>query len=132
MSETIKSLMDDIHARESYWIEQAMQNFTSQLCCLMKERGVTKAELARRLGKSPAYVTKILRGNTNFTINSMVQLARAVEGDVFIQVGRVDGARVNMVPLHLGQGGMWPVVWKCNSCPQAAQCNVPIPVISPA
>ncbi|MCB1234477.1 MAG: helix-turn-helix transcriptional regulator [Verrucomicrobiae bacterium] len=44
----------------------------------MKEQEVTKSELARRIGTSPAYVTKILRGETNFTLDTMVKIAHAL------------------------------------------------------
>jgi len=44
----------------------------------MEENGVSRAELARRISKSPAYVTQILRGNANFTIGTMVRLAMAL------------------------------------------------------
>jgi len=52
----------------------------------MKANGVSRSELARRLGVSPAYVTKVLRGNVNFTLDSMVRLVRAAGGDVSLQV----------------------------------------------
>jgi transcriptional regulator with XRE-family HTH domain len=34
--------------------------------------------LAEKIGSSPAYVTKILRGETNFTLDSMVKIATAL------------------------------------------------------
>ncbi len=56
--------------------------FTEELCRVMEERAMTRAELARRAGTSPAYITKILRGSTNFTLATMAKLARALEMEV--------------------------------------------------
>jgi len=56
--------------------------FTEELCRVMEKQGISRAELARRVGTSPAYITKILRGSTNFTLSTMTKLARAVGMEV--------------------------------------------------
>jgi len=75
---------------ETYWVERAILDFTENLVSLMEEKGVSKAELARRIEKSPAYITKVMRGNTNFTIESMVRLVRAVDGQLCIRATHQD------------------------------------------
>ena len=70
----------------NYWVEGALIDFTEELCRVMEERGVTRAELARRLGTSPAYVTKILRGHSNFTLASMVRVAKAIDHELHIHL----------------------------------------------
>lgn len=88
MSEkTFAELYEEARQHDEYWIAQAVQELNEEICRLMEERSVTRSELARRLGVSPAYVTKILRGNTNFTLASMVRLARALGAD--LKVGLV-------------------------------------------
>ncbi|MCE9615080.1 MAG: helix-turn-helix transcriptional regulator [Lentisphaerae bacterium] len=62
----------------AYWVERAVLEFTEALVTRMASAGVSRAELARRIGCSPAYVTKILGGRTNFTLESMVRIASAV------------------------------------------------------
>lgn len=52
----------------------------------MKYREVTKKELAQRLGTSQAYITKIFRGNANFTLASMTKLVQALDGKINVQV----------------------------------------------
>ena len=45
----------------------------------MEEKRINKAELAKRLGKSKAYVTKLLQGDyNNLTIKTLVELALAI------------------------------------------------------
>lgn len=47
---------------------------------------MSRAELARRLGTSQAYVTKILRGSVNFTLETMILLARALNADLTVSI----------------------------------------------
>src|SRR5205085_2772261 len=56
------------------------------LARLMEEQRVTRAELARRLGISRAYITKMLGGSANFTLLTMVKLAMALDGAVHIHI----------------------------------------------
>lgn len=66
--------------QDEYWAELAILEFTSQLNRLMLEKNISKVELARLLGTSPAYVTKVFRGDANFTMRSMVKLSRVLGG----------------------------------------------------
>ncbi len=85
---TARSLYEEAEKHLSYWVEGAIIDFTEELCRVMEEKGVSRAELARRIGSSPAYITKILRGNSNFTLSSMVRVARALEHEVHIHLAR--------------------------------------------
>jgi transcriptional regulator with XRE-family HTH domain len=71
-------------ARESqdYWEFGAILDFTEAMVREMDRQQITRAELARRLGTSPAYVTKILRGDANFTLETMVKIARALDTEL--------------------------------------------------
>lgn len=44
----------------------------------MKRNEVTKAELARRIGKTNAYVTQILSGERNLTLRTIAAVAAAL------------------------------------------------------
>jgi transcriptional regulator with XRE-family HTH domain len=45
----------------------------------MEAQGISRAEFARRLGTSQAYVTRVLGGNANFTLKTMSKLALALD-----------------------------------------------------
>jgi hypothetical protein len=81
-----RALLSKARQRDRFWVAKATQDFTEALFGLMERRGVNKAELARRIDSSPAYITKALQGNTNFTIGSMVRLVRALDGQLCIHV----------------------------------------------
>jgi len=83
---SFKEFLDQAETRNTYWVASLILDFTEGLHKLMEANGVSRSDLARRLGVSPAYVTKVLRGNVNFTLDSMVRLVRAAGGDVSLQV----------------------------------------------
>jgi transcriptional regulator with XRE-family HTH domain len=57
--------------RRSYEHERVMLEATEVLCRLMESRRVTSAELARRLGVTPARVSQLLSGSRNLTLASL-------------------------------------------------------------
>lgn len=75
-------------ARKSvgYWVEMPIVEFTEDIFLLMEKQGVSKAELARRLGTSRAYVTKLLGGDANFTLQTMTRVAMALGAAVHVHV----------------------------------------------
>lgn len=64
--------------------------FTEDLIHRMDALGMTRAQLARAIDKSPAYVSKILNGDTNFTLETMAALAEAVDGTVHARLCAAD------------------------------------------
>ncbi|OQW97124.1 MAG: hypothetical protein BWK77_02585 [Verrucomicrobia bacterium A1] len=68
-----------VRSQDAYWEEDILIGLADRVSSAMAEQNVTRAELARRLGKSPAYVTKLLRGHANMTARTMVRVARALD-----------------------------------------------------
>jgi|SRR6185295_2666342 len=89
---TFSELFQQAEQHEDYWVAGAIVEFTESLVQEMERQGITRTELARRLGATPAYVTKILRGKVNFTLATMVRLARALGSDLHVQLGTVQTA----------------------------------------
>ena len=52
--------------------------YLAQVNARMQAQGMSNAELARRMGTSAAYVTRLFRGNANLSVQTMVKLAGAV------------------------------------------------------
>ena len=42
----------------------------------MQENGLTRSDIANKLGVTPQYVSKILSGNTNFSFKSIAEIER--------------------------------------------------------
>jgi transcriptional regulator with XRE-family HTH domain len=83
---SFSQLLSEAKKRDAYWVACAISTFTEELHQLAEQGNISRAELARRLGTSPAYITKILRGNVNFTVDTMVRLARAVGGQLHLHM----------------------------------------------
>ena len=58
--------------------QTAILAFTEEMLRRMEEIKLTKTELARRLEVEPAFVSKLIGGENNFTIKTMVRIARAL------------------------------------------------------
>lgn len=60
-------------------IDAAKVEISERIFRLMEDKGITEAELARRLETSRAYVNKVLQGSTNFTVESLVKIGIALD-----------------------------------------------------
>ena len=75
--------------------EQLIIEINEEICRQMAQENVNRAELARRLGVTRQFITKLLNGNPNLTVLTLVKIAVAL------------GARVKMnfisgeTPAHL-------------------------------
>ena len=83
---TFSELFQQAEQHDDYWVAGVIVEFTESLVREMERQGITRIELARRLGTSPANVTKILRGKVNFTLATMVRLARALGAELHVQL----------------------------------------------
>jgi len=75
---SFKQLFAEAERMPEFWEEGAILDFSEALYVAMEDQGVTRAELARRLGTSQAYITRVLSGNANFTLKTMSKLALAL------------------------------------------------------
>lgn len=78
--------LDRVKTSPDYWHEGAITEFTLDLERRMEEQDISRAELARRMGTSRAYITRLLGGNANFTLMTMVKLSMAVGGALHLHI----------------------------------------------
>ncbi len=60
--------------------------FLAQIYDQMLAQGINSATMAERLGASRSYVTRLFRGSTNLSVQTMVKLAQSVDGRVQIDL----------------------------------------------
>ncbi len=51
--------------------EKTIVEVTEMICALMQQMGVTKSELASRLGKTKGFVSQLLDGESNMTLRTV-------------------------------------------------------------
>ena len=83
---SFRKLFEEAEKHDDYWISALILDFTENLHRLMKKKNIKKSELAKQLGTSAAYITKVLRGDENFTLKTMFRLAKAVGGNLQLHV----------------------------------------------
>lgn len=110
--EFFTSVIPNIEQDPEFLTELAILEFTESVCKVMEERDISRSALAESLGVTKANVSKMLRGDTNFTLKSMVRVALALGAELRPQVvpmidGWINadlavGAKVIPFPLQTG------------------------------
>ncbi len=106
---SFQNMLERSKKRDQFWVETAILEFTEEMAARMDQLKVTNSQLAERLNVNPAFVTKLLRGKNNFTIETMVKLSRALDAEL----------RVHMQPA--GTVSQWINFLKEKPAPQPAQ-----------
>ncbi len=78
----------NLKSTDAFKIELAKQEFALEIRRAMMREDISNAALADRLGVSRPMVTKLLRGDANVTIETMVKAALAVGGQLFLKIVR--------------------------------------------
>jgi len=58
--------------RDEFHVAGVKIEIAEQIYRMMEKRNITQSDLARKLGKNRAYISKILKGTTNFTVETLV------------------------------------------------------------
>ena len=81
-----QDLIDEFEDDPEYIAYGLVSKFVDDLCRVMDTRGVTRAELAGRLGVSPQYVTKFLDSTEKTSVCQLVRFAKALGVEVTLTV----------------------------------------------
>lgn len=77
-----ESMMEDPAMRRLLSVEALAAEASETIAKLMAEQGVSKADLARRLNKSRAWVTQLLSGRANVTVRTLAEVAFALDAEL--------------------------------------------------
>lgn len=58
--------------------EALVYNVTEDILVMLEDLNISKKELARRLGKSPSFVTQVLSGARNMTLGTLSDICQAL------------------------------------------------------
>lgn len=82
---SLRELLSDITPEERAEVRLSFQ-ISNRLDFLMKEKGLSKKQLADAIGKRPSEITRWLSGEHNFTISTLAMLSTFF-GQPIITVG---------------------------------------------
>ena len=91
----------DFKASPEYVAENIKLDFAVTLERRMDQLGLSRADLARKLGTSQAAITNTLRGDANLTIDRMARLAHALDATVHVHLAPA-ATKVRWFEVHDG------------------------------
>jgi transcriptional regulator with XRE-family HTH domain len=74
----LREYMQDEQFKKLMAQEDLIMEVTEFLCYLMEREGVSRTELAERLGKSKGFVSQILNGGRNLTLRTLADIAEVL------------------------------------------------------
>jgi transcriptional regulator with XRE-family HTH domain len=101
--------LEDESRRRLYERESLAFEAMELVSRLMAQKGVSRAELARRIGKSKAFVTQLLSGSRNMTMHTLADLVFALGHWVELEAHPCDQTveqeeRAASLPADAGKG----------------------------
>ena len=78
-NKTFKSYLEKYGRDPEFQAERLIIDLTEQIAKRLEDGSLTRSELAKRLKCSNAYITKLMRGEQNLTIRTIVQIANALD-----------------------------------------------------
>lgn len=72
-------LMQSREGRRLYGQERLILEVTELICEIMEAKGITRSELAGRLGKSKGWVSQLLDGGANMTLHTIADVFTALD-----------------------------------------------------
>jgi transcriptional regulator with XRE-family HTH domain len=82
LKEKIKKYENDTE----FLSEQLIIDFSELVVMKMQEQKLKRVDLAERLNVSKSFITKILNGNPNMTVKTMVSIANALNCNLWVDL----------------------------------------------
>ena len=73
----------------------------------MKNQGINRSDLAKKLGVSKAFITKLLNGTPNLTIKTMAAVSKALNCSLAIDLTRNEAASKDIYHISLENTDMF-------------------------
>lgn len=86
----IEKLIDDTEGRKLYFREDLIFEITEEICKVMEEKGISKAELSRIAGVSKSNITQLLSGDHNMRLTTVADLLYALDSKMAVSAVPLD------------------------------------------
>lgn len=106
--ESIAKRILDAQGSSDYQFERVVVDLTETICEIMAEKGITRTELATRMGKSKPWVTKVLRGDQNMTLKTVVSILWELgyRTEIMVEERKIETCTpIADIPLRTGTDG---------------------------
>ncbi len=93
-----KNIIDELKETIEYKIESISFDISIQIYKQMEKLGLSKKDLAERLNVSKSYITQLLKGKSNITLETLIKVADALELEPKVElVPKVAESKANSV-----------------------------------
>ena len=96
---SLKSLLEDYKYDKDFIYEGLRLDLSYYLKKLMKEKGITKKELAKSMNVSPSYVTKIFSGS-NVSLRTVAKVLSALKVDARLILENVENRKYRIIKFN--------------------------------
>ena len=86
----IEKLMSDDEGRKLYFREDLIFEITEEICKVMEEKGISKAELSRLAGVSKSNITQLLSGDHNMQLTTVADLLYTLDSKMVVSTVPLD------------------------------------------
>ena len=80
------SAQKDIEAQVDEELSRLVTQLTNEITVHLREHGLTRAELAGRMGVSPGRISQVLSGGENLTLRTLAALSTALDARFDVQL----------------------------------------------
>ena len=82
--------------------ERLILDIQEEICRFMQENGISRNELAKRMGKSKGFITQILNSGRNLTLRTVADVFTALEAQISVRTKRKEEETTEPV-IHLSK-----------------------------
>lgn len=75
-TEWIKAVM--WRQKNEFWLDVS-SDIALEVACTLREKGLTQRQFAERMGCSPQYISKILKGSDNLTLETICKMEKVLQ-----------------------------------------------------
>jgi len=86
----IQKLLSDEEGRKLYFREDLIFEITEEICKVMEEKGISKAELSRLAGVSKSNITQLLSGDHNMRLTTVADLLYVLDSKMVVSTVPLD------------------------------------------
>ena len=98
---SFEDLFAQAEKHSEYWVEGAILEFTDEVLRKLEASGLSRTELAARLGHSRPQISRLLSGQNNFTLRTMVEVSRALNCELRLHL-QSQGMRTAWIEFEYG------------------------------
>ena len=80
------SAKQDIEAQVEEELSRLVTQLTNEVTVHLREHGLTRAELASRMGVSPGRISQVLSGGENLTLRTLAAVSTALDAQFDVQL----------------------------------------------